>query len=383
MDDILTSLVDGELTIRQLLRRFGYGVRSPEAISAIRVQLSQARLATEPTFEAGPLDTLIKVMPVSRPAQDEGAPRPSPQDAPAAEVLDPAPSPDDTATSTASPDEIPPQRAAGDGAAESSGKGGEGGKEEPAGQEAAGEYPDEELPAGTLRVGDLPSAHRELCTVGPKDSLHKAITCMLQWEYSQIPVLEGASHLHGVVTWQSVAMLYAHGHVPSLAKATDEDVQVVHDTDSLLAALATITASDYVLVRNQQGEICGIVTMADVATRFGELARPFFVIGEIERLIRGLLTPAFDHDPAVLKATRKKTARVAEMMFGDYMFLLKVPANWQKLNWPFVDQSAFIDLLDAVRKIRNSVAHFRTTPLTVEENRQISQLHGMLKKLAV
>ncbi|WP_396230924.1 CBS domain-containing protein [Frankia sp. EI5c] len=168
-----------------------------------------------------------------------------------------------------------------------------------------------------------------------------------------------------------------------MAKATDEDVQVVHDTDSLLAALATITASDYVLVRNQQGEICGIVTMADVATRFGELARPFFVIGEIERLIRGLLTPAFDHDPAVLKATRKKTARVAEMMFGDYMFLLKVPANWQKLNWPFVDQSAFIDLLDAVRKIRNSVAHFRTTPLTVEENRQISQLHGMLKKLAV
>lgn len=205
---------------------------------------------------------------------------------------------------------------------------------------------------------------------------------MLQWEYSQIPVLEGKSHLHGVVTWQSVAMLYANGHTPSLAKATDDEVQVVHDTDSLLAALATITASDYVLVRNQQGEICGIVTMADVATRFGDLARPFFVIGEIERLIRGLLTPLFDHDPAVLKATRKRTDRVAEMTIGDYKFLLNVLANWQRLGWPFVDQTAFIELLDGVRKIRNAVAHFRTAPLTNEENRQINQLHGMLKKLA-
>ncbi|MCK9928237.1 CBS domain-containing protein [Frankia sp. Mgl5] len=374
MDDILTSLVDSELTIRQLLERFDYGVRSPAAISAIRVQLSQARLATEPTFEAGPLDTQIKIIPVSRPAQDDGPPSANPQDAPATEVPDPSPSPDDT---TASPDEIPPQRAADDGTEEPSGQ------EEPAGQEAAGEYPDEELPGGTLRVGDLLSDHRELCTVGPRDSLHKAITCMLQWEYSQIPVLEGASHLHGVVTWQSVAMLYAHDHAPTLAKATYNDVQVVHDTDSLLAALATITASDYVLVRNQQGEICGIVTMADVATRFGDLARPFFVIGEIERLIRGLLTPIFDHDPAVLKATGKKTDRVAEMMFGNYKYLLKVPANWQKLGWPFVDQTAFIELLDDVRKIRNAVAHFRTEPLTAEENRQIKQLHGMLKKLAV
>jgi|GEM_PF-1674690 len=372
MDDILTALVDSELTIRQLLERFGHGVRSPAAISAIRVQLSHARLTTEPTFEAGPLDTQIKVVPVSRSAQDDGPPTPSTQDAPATEVLDPSPPPDDAATT---PEEIPSPRAADGGAQEPAGQ-------QAAGQQPAGEYPDEALPGGTLRVGDLPSAHRELCTVGPQDSLDKAITHMLRWEYSQIPVLEGKSHLHGVVTWQSVAMLYAHGHAPSLAKATDDDVQVVHDTDSLLVALATIAASDYVLVRTQQGEICGIVTMADVATRFGELARPFFMIGEIERLIRGCLTPVFDQDPAVLKATKKRTDRVAEMMFGDYMFLLKAPANWQKLGWPFVDQAAFIELLDGVRKIRNAVAHFRTAPLTAEENRQIKQLHGMLKTLA-
>ncbi|MEX5635553.1 CBS domain-containing protein [Parafrankia sp. FMc2] len=370
INDILTSLVDSELTIRQLLERFGHRVRSPTAISAIRVLLSRAGLTTEPTFETGPLDTQIKILSASvpQPAQDDGPPVSSSQEAPATEVPDPSAAPGDTTTVT---EEIPSQRTADDGT------------DEPAGQETAGEYPDEELPSGALRVGDLLSGQREFLTVGPQDSLDRAITCMLQWDYSQIPVLEGKFHLHGVVTWQSVAMLYAHEHTPTLAKATDDDVQVVHDTDSLLATLATITASEYVLVRNQQGEIRGIVTMADIATRFGDLARPFFVIGEIERLIRSFLAPVFDHEPAVTKKGKKITAQVADMTFGAYQHLLEVPENWQRLGWPFVDQKAFVDLLDDVRNIRNAVAHFRAEPLTSEENLQIHQLHGMLKKLAV
>jgi hypothetical protein len=175
--------------------------------------------------------------------------------------------------------------------------------------------------------------------------------------------------------------MYASQSDRTLANAMDRDVQIVHTGDNLLATLPIIAACDYVLVRNQHGQICGIVTTADLAVQFGNVAKPFFTIGEIEHRLRRFLTPVFDCDPAVRKATRKRTDRVGEMMFGDYVALLRSPQNWLRLGWPFIDHGLFIELLDRVRRIRNAVVHFRPTTLTASENEQVDQLLLMLKNI--
>ncbi|CAO5147002.1 CBS domain-containing protein [Frankia sp. AiPs1] len=360
----LRALRDTELTIRALLDLWGYRVRDAGSVARIRFDLERVGLLTDPPFDVGPMDTTVRVVPFASPG---------------AESADPG----------ASGGARGARRARGAGREEEAG-----GRQEGKGQagqestaESDGEMPQddaaEELPAAAMRVDDLSSARGPVVCVRPGDSVTYATTQMMKLDYSQIPVLEGDSSLYGVVTWQSVARMYANQTEKTLANAMDPPaaVTVVHTGDNLLTTLPIIAACDYVLVRNQHGHICGIVTTADIAVQFGNVARPFFVIGEIERRLRSFLTPVFDRDPAVRKATRKKTDRVSGMMFGDYVELLKDPANWQRLGWPFVDRDLFIELLDGVRMVRNAVAHFRPMTLTATENQQVDQLLLMLKSI--
>ncbi len=348
----LTALRGTELTIRELLTRWGYRIRNADSVSRIRFDLERVGLVTSPTFDIGSMNITIRIVPITAP--------------------EPEPEPEPVSSTAATSSGTGPAGAAGDGPP----------APEPT-DETPADHAAEELPAAAIRVDDLPSARTPVVCVTPGDTVAYATSLMMKLDYSQIPVVEGDSSLHGVVTWQSVARMYANQSERTLANTMDpaSDVTIVHTGDNLLAVLPTIAACDYVLVRNQHGHICGIVTTADLAVQFGTVARPFFVIGEIERRLRGFLTPVFDHDPAVKRATRKRTDRVGEMMFGDYVKLLSSPENWQRLGWPFVDRDLFIELLDEVRKVRNTVAHFRPTTLTTVENQQVDQLLLMLKNV--
>lgn len=349
-ESALSALQGTELTIRTLLGMWGYQIRNAGSVARIRFDLEQVGLLTDPPFDIGSMDTTVRVVAFTSVASESVS-----AGAPAGAW------PWDAVHDAQAAQEVP--------------------------TESAGELPqdavEQEIPAAAMRVDDLPAARSPVMCVRPGDSVTYATTLMMKLDYSQIPVLEGDSSLHGVVTWQSVARMYANQAEKTLENAMDPpgDVTIVHTGDNLLTALPTIAGCGYVLVRNQHGHICGIVTTADLAVQFGNVAKPFFIIGEIERRLRGFLTPVFDHDPAVRKATKKRTDRVGEMMFGNYVELLKSPENWQRLGWPFVDRDLFIELLDGVRKVRNAVAHFRPMTLTTTENQQVDQLLLMLKSI--
>jgi CBS domain-containing protein len=345
MDDVALNALRGtSLTIRELLARWGYRIRNADSVPRVRFDLEQVGLMTDPPFEAGAMDTKVRVVPIA-------APETGPVTASAPSGTVPTGTAGD-AEPIAEPVVAPPDDVA------------------------------EDLPAAAMRVDDLPSARTPVVCVKPDDTLTYATTLMLKLDYSQIPVVEGDSHLHGVVTWQSVARMYASLSDKNLTNAIDHEVQTVNTWDSLLATLPIIVGCDFVLVRNQPGQICGIVTTADLAVQFGGVARPYFMIGEIERRLRGFLAPVFDGDPAVRRATKKRTDQVGSMMFGEYIALLKMPQNWVKLGWSFVDHDLFIELLDGVRKIRNAVAHFRPMTLTASENQRVDELLLMLKNIS-
>ena len=345
--ETLKALVGTPHTVREFLGKWGYRVRNAESISRIRFDLDQAGLTTDPPFTEGSSGTVLTVLPVAtvQPppsagnADDRGAPSGREQE---------------SVEATAADDQA---------------------------EAAVDDLTADSFPRVALRVDDLPSARTPVVSIGPNDSVHRATHLMMSRNFSQIPVLDGDHKVLGVVTWKSLTKMYASKAVATLANAMEKYPETVQCHQSLLGVLDQVYRADFALVRDDDLRICGIVTIADFAMRFGELARHFFVIGEIERRLRSFLAPTFDGTPTVKKIV-KRSNLVEAMTFGHYKQLLEDDGNWRLITWPpLMHRELFLELLGQVGRVRNKVAHFRTDTLTDEEIEQVDQLLTMLTNL--
>ncbi|MFF4399080.1 CBS domain-containing protein [Streptomyces sp. NPDC001480] len=233
-----------------------------------------------------------------------------------------------------------------------------------------------------LLLGDIPSARRGLVSVGPGTPLAQATFLMKTEGVSQIPVTTGMAKVHGVVTWGSVARMYEAGKPPTLDNAMEKDSLPLADArQEFFSALPVIREHGYLLVRGDDGCLSGIVTAADITDRFEGAARPFFIVGEIESLLRRCLGAALDQEDIRAVQTNKKpehrSGQVSDLMFGDYLKLLdgdqtkqsmaeRADANWEALKWPNMPREQFIGRLKRVKDIRNRIAHFDEKPLPPE-----------------
>lgn len=251
-----------------------------------------------------------------------------------------------------------------------------------AGDEPEGEA-DEALPSHALPqrllLVDMPSARRGLVSVGPGTPLSQTTFLMRTKGLSQVPVTTGMAQVHGIVTWGSVAKMYEAGRDATLDSAMEKDSLPVADArQEFFTALPVIREHGYLLVRGDDGCLSGIVTAADVTERFEGAARPFFIVGEIESLLRRCLGAALDTETIRAVQTNKKpehrTGQVSDLMFGDYLKLLdgdqtkqslaeRANRNWEALKWPNMPREQFIGLLKRVKDIRNRIAHFDEKPL--------------------
>src|SRR5450631_1414433 len=56
----------------------------------------------------------------------------------------------------------------------------------------------------TFRIGSLPAANKNPLVVGQDDTLAKAVTIMLQRDFSQLPVMQGEREVRGVIACKSI-----------------------------------------------------------------------------------------------------------------------------------------------------------------------------------
>ncbi|MDG9701905.1 CBS domain-containing protein [Streptomyces sp. DH37] len=266
------------------------------------------------------------------------------------------------------------------------------------------EEEDEGLPSGALpqqpfTIGDIPAARRGVECVSPGDPLTRAMYLMQTKNYSQVPVLDGDSVLDGVVTWRSIALAHATGTDLVLANAVEHDPPVAQTYHEFFSLLPTIREHGYVLVRENDGTVTGIVTAADITERFDDTARPFFLVGEIEYRLRKCLGAKLGEEAVKAVQTREKTGRITDLMFGDYVKLLDgdqrnkqghrkeaacaaADGNWAALGWAgVVDRVEFVRQLDRVRGIRNKIAHFDPQPLPPGKNEELRQFVTLLRQL--
>ncbi|MFG2305457.1 CBS domain-containing protein [Actinacidiphila glaucinigra] len=265
----------------------------------------------------------------------------------------------------------------------------------PEGGGTDGDAEEEALPSHALPqrilLGDLPSARRGVRCVGPGHTLAQTTYLMRTRGLAQVPVTTGMAAIHGVVTWRSVAKMYELGKDQTLDNAMEKDsVPVADARQELFISLPTVKEHGYVLVRGDDGCLSGIVTTADVTDRFEGAARPFFIVGEIESLLRRCLGAALDRE-AIRAAQRiGNSGLITDLAFGDYLTLLngeqgnaaqaqRADANWAALNWPAMDRNQFIGHLRRVKAIRNRIAHFDEKPLPEQQMRELTSFAKLLR----
>lgn len=324
-DEDVAALKGRSVPVQELLDLFDVRVRDHRSVHLIAQALTDAGLTTLPDFAVCGLRSSVDVVPLAT---------------------------------------VPPQAA-------------------PAGTQDEADEAEETLPSQALPqrllLGEIPSARRGVACVNPATPLAQTTFLMRTANVAQVPVTTGMAQIHGVVTWGSVARMYEVGKPPTLDNAMEKDSLPLADArQEFFTALPVIRQHGYLMVRGDDGCLSGIVTVADVTERFEGAARPFFIVGEIESLLRRCLGTALDREAIKAVQTNRSAAQrtglVSDLMFGDYLKLLngdqtnqamaeRADANWRALNWQSMPREQFIGRLRRVKDIRNRIAHFDEKPL--------------------
>jgi CBS domain-containing protein len=213
----------------------------------------------------------------------------------------------------------------------------------------------------TYRISKLAAANNTPVSVKPDASLESAITTMLLYDYSQLPVMTNEREVKGTLTWESIGARLALGKAKGPVRDFMEPHAEAPASASLFNVIGHIVDKQYVLVRGADRTIMGIVTASDLSLQFRQLTEPFLLLGEIENHVRLLIAERFKVKD--LKAAvdpdegDREVAGVSDLTFGEYIRLLQNPESWKKLKTE-VDRGVFVARLDRVRQIRNDVMHF-------------------------
>lgn len=234
----------------------------------------------------------------------------------------------------------------------------------------------------TFRIGDLALARKTLVTVGEDDTLERAITLMLQREFSQLPIMQGDRKVKGVITWKSIAERVQIRGACRIVRDCRYDAQVVDSKSRFFDVIPVIARHGYVLVRGEDRRILGIVTTGDLGAQLQETAEPFLLVREIELNLRQILNAKVnEEDLAQLNHNNGKALTcMADATLGDYVYLLENPTIWSRLDLK-VDRKAFVNQIDRVRAIRNDLMHFDPDPMTAEDLAELRAAANFIERL--
>jgi CBS domain-containing protein len=229
-----------------------------------------------------------------------------------------------------------------------------------------------------LTVGNLPSALGGLKSVAPNATFDEAVTKMLLNDFSQLAVLNGPRNLRGAITWHSIAHARHADTEARLSDAIDADAVAVRYDKELIDVLPELQRTGFVFVRDQENVVAGIVTTSDVVRAYGDMAMPFFQIGELDRSLRRVIARNLGLDQIGALCGRQIRS-YDELSMGQYQRVLDDPGVWAGLGWP-LDRSAFIERLDEIRQIRNDVMHFKPDPPPAGTIDKLRKLNSLLRQ---
>ncbi len=236
----------------------------------------------------------------------------------------------------------------------------------------------------TLLVKNLPAAHQKIVTVSSTDTVRKAATLMSARNFSQLAVVTANGTCEKAVSWESIGKARLSGSDPQTVAEVATEVPSVALEAPLLAQIPIIFRHGFVLVHSGSSKsLKSIVTASDLTLRFGDIARPFLLTEEAERLLRRCVDKTFNLDTIAKAVPKQKSQRVrsaSDLTLGNYGYLLDKGEAWEKLGWD-VDRETFLELLEEVRKMRNDIMHFKRDLLEKEEIGKLEGFVELMRKL--
>jgi CBS domain-containing protein len=338
--------VEVQETVRTLLSWFGAKRRGFYVIHSIQTALAEVGLRTEPHFASVYIDAKVRIIPIQ--LYDDISDFQSIEDGSALKIELPDAIPEGTTDEFVSGAVV----------------------EDP-----------------TFRIGKLESANNTPINVAPDSTLLEATTLMMFHDFSQLPVMQGSREIKGSVSWESIGKRKALNlSCEKVRDCMETVVPEVSSESSLFSAIDLIVKHGYVLVRQRDRIISGIVTTTDLSLQFRQLAEPFLLVGEIENYIRRLIVGKFTVEQLSSVLSLNDDSRtintVADFTFGDYLRLLEKPNYWERLQIP-VDRAIFIKKLDRVRELRNDVMHFDPDPFAEEDLQMLRLFANFMRVLDI
>jgi CBS domain-containing protein len=232
------------------------------------------------------------------------------------------------------------------------------------------------------RVGD---------SLSPDDTLSHAITLMMARGLSVLPLVHN-SKVTGVLSFKEIVnhiffnkgfnfaneKLGSYASMPPIFKKDDNIHSIIPD----------LTNHECVIVEVKVNENMKIfcISKDDIIRVFRELSIPFVLIEEIENKLRQLLSNTYTVDEvnSILTANQKKltsNSSLSKLTFGNYFYLLKSPELWNKLELNNVDHNIFIDSIEKIKNIRNSVVHFSPDAVDDTDINTLKLFNSMLSNI--
>ncbi|WP_165484739.1 HPP family protein [Streptomyces kasugaensis] len=211
-----------------------------------------------------------------------------------------------------------------------------------------------------------------MVTVGFDEPLSRAITRMVQGDFSQLPVVNRNNVLRGVVTWESIARAQLGHRGTTIAAALDPHPLTAQEQEELFVRIDDVQRHGFLIVTDGDNLVLGILTASDLADQLKLRVEPFILLGEAERRL------PVDELPTG-SGVRKTRAAGEYLTLGQYPEVLKDDACWARLAWPY-EHDDLVRRVTAVKEYRNELAHWdMDTPETkaealTETNRLLSPL---------
>lgn len=223
-----------------------------------------------------------------------------------------------------------------------------------------------------------------LISVNRETSLTEAITLLILNDFSQLPILSGQRDVEGVISWKSIGRAISLGKDCKTVSDCKDDVVILNYDEPLFNAVKFVLEKEFVLVRQKDKTISGIVTVTDIGEQFISMAEPFLIIEQIENHIRKLLDKKFSPEELIISGTfeekSKPVKNLSELTFGHYVKIIEDPKKFEKLKLN-IDRTLLTKQLEEVRKIRNDVMHFDPDGITTENLALLRQTVSFLHTL--
>jgi restriction system protein len=221
--------------------------------------------------------------------------------------------------------------------------------------------------------------------IAADQNVRDALEIMLGRDYNQLPVIDSAGCLKGVISEQTILRTYYHsnGKVSLLdlpVTHCQETIATLTPDDDLIDALDLLHDRDnYAIVIVADQRPIAILTHFDITQVFRDVSLNQILIEDVELTLRRYIETAFPDEEAMRDAMiatfgadkKDPTKPVREYQtlgFFDHIRIITEQKNWPHFASVLEPQELFWALMNQVRTTRNQLAHFRGRPSEIQRD---------------